>query len=66
MRIWTTLPYHAPTKPSNACSMSSSGPSLLVHRPLGSCRAACFGAPARAYMATFSKPGVSETSAQGS
>ena len=36
--------------------MSSIGPSLLVQLPLSSCRAACFGTPARANKAIFSKP----------
>ncbi len=38
-----TEPYSEPTRPARSCSMSSPLPSLLVHRPLGSCRAAWVG-----------------------
>jgi len=39
-----TLPYAGPSASSAvSCSMSSRGPSLLVHRPFSSCNAACVG-----------------------
>ena len=50
-------PYMYPQRPWGvACSMSSYIPSLLVHLPLSSCRAACVHSPSRTYNATFSYP----------
>lgn len=42
-----TVPYagSGPSRLLKGCSMSSSPPSLLVHRPFGNCRAACVGIP---------------------
>jgi hypothetical protein len=39
-KIRLTVPYSSPTKPSNSCSISCHRPSLLVHLPFSSCRAA--------------------------
>ena len=57
LRTCATTPYTAPVKPSSSCSISSTLPSLLVQRPLGSWRAAWVGFPfSSTYRTIFSYP----------
>src|SRR5262245_11867917 len=65
-RTATISPYPPPPTTSGVeCSMSMLGPSLLVHRPLGNCRAACVGVSSRANSAVFSTPGSRSVPAHG-
>lgn len=41
--ICMTEPYAVPSRSWSPCSTSSSSPSFLVQRPLGTCLAACSG-----------------------
>ena len=55
-KINATEPYMPSEMAKRECSTSSKMPSLLVHNPLGNCRAACVGTLSFAKRAIFVNP----------